>query len=68
MDQKEFCIEIKGVERVFSTGQGKVKAIQGIDLAIRRGEFFSIVGPSGCGNAQPFQGQHCFAPIQRIDS
>lgn len=24
-------------------------AVHGIDLDIRRGEFFSILGPSGCG-------------------
>lgn len=49
MEQRDYCIEIEGVKRTFSTGQGEVTAIQGIDLSIRRGEFFSIVGPSGCG-------------------
>ena len=24
-------------------------AVDGLDLAIREGEFFSIIGPSGCG-------------------
>ena len=28
---------------------GDVVAVDGIDLAVRKGEFFSLVGPSGCG-------------------
>jgi spermidine/putrescine ABC transporter ATP-binding subunit len=28
---------------------GTVEAVKEIDLAIRRGEFFSLLGPSGCG-------------------
>ncbi|WP_458209133.1 ABC transporter ATP-binding protein [Haladaptatus sp. NG-SE-30] len=28
---------------------GDVTAVDGIDLTVRRGEFFSLVGPSGCG-------------------
>jgi spermidine/putrescine ABC transporter ATP-binding subunit len=28
---------------------GQVVAVDGISLAIRRGEFFSLLGPSGCG-------------------
>jgi spermidine/putrescine transport system ATP-binding protein len=28
---------------------GDVTAVEGIDLEVKRGEFFSLVGPSGCG-------------------
>lgn len=42
-------IAIEGLGRVFQTAHGDVAAIQDITLAIRNGEFFSIVGPSGCG-------------------
>ena len=28
---------------------GNVRAVDGVTLAIRRGEFFSLLGPSGCG-------------------
>jgi spermidine/putrescine transport system ATP-binding protein len=39
------AVEIVGVSRRF----GSVTALAGIDLSIRRGEFFSLLGPSGCG-------------------
>ena len=32
-----------------STAQGKVSAIEDVNVKIKEGEFFSIVGPSGCG-------------------
>lgn len=38
-------IEIKGVKKTF----GKDEILKGIDLNIKKGEFFSILGPSGCG-------------------
>ncbi len=40
-----FDVELRKVFKVFN---GET-AVQGIDLCIRRGEFFSILGPSGCG-------------------
>ena len=38
-------IEVDSVSRHF----GDVKALDGVDMAIREGEFFSLLGPSGCG-------------------
>lgn len=40
-------IEIRGVTRRF----GSVRALDPVDLTVRRGEFVSIVGPSGCGKS-----------------
>jgi len=45
--------ELKGVTRIYpaSGSQGEVHALGPVDLALRRGEFFTVVGPSGCGKS-----------------
>jgi NitT/TauT family transport system ATP-binding protein len=46
------AVEITGVSKVFTTGQaGDVRALDGIDLVVRAGEFVSLIGPSGCGKS-----------------
>jgi len=42
-------IETKNLRRTFKLGEVEVKALQGIDLKIMRGEFLVILGPSGSG-------------------
>ena len=49
MNQDKEYIKIDHVGRVFQTAQGKVTAIEDVNVQIKEGEFFSIVGPSGCG-------------------
>jgi NitT/TauT family transport system ATP-binding protein len=44
-------IEIKGVSKTYPGDRQPVQALQAIDLAIKAGEFVSIVGPSGCGKS-----------------
>jgi NitT/TauT family transport system ATP-binding protein len=44
-------VEIAGVSKVFDTSGGRTNALEGIDLAIRAGEFVSLIGPSGCGKS-----------------
>ena len=41
----EADVELVEVSKAF----GAFQAVDGISLAIRRGEFFSLLGPSGCG-------------------
>jgi len=41
-------IELRGVSKAFDAGP---PVLQGIDLAVRKGEFVSIIGPSGCGKS-----------------
>jgi NitT/TauT family transport system ATP-binding protein len=42
-------IELRAVHKTFVTAHGNTAALDGIDLAIARGEFVCLVGPSGCG-------------------
>ena len=40
-------IELQGVKKNYPLGATTVHALRGVDLAIREGDFISIVGPSG---------------------
>ena len=41
-------VELRGVTKRFASG---VAALDGVDLAVGRGEFLSLLGPSGCGKS-----------------
>src|SRR5271154_1389725 len=43
------AIGLDGVAKEFHSRGEVVAAVRGIDLTIRKGEFFSMLGPSGCG-------------------
>lgn len=45
----ETVLEVRGLTRVFGSGRAAVKAVDGIDLTVRRGELVLIMGPSGSG-------------------
>ncbi len=42
-------LEIKGLKTHFKTDDGWLHAVDGVDLAIDRGETVGVVGESGCG-------------------
>ncbi|MBH5317809.1 ABC transporter ATP-binding protein [Paenibacillus sp. GSMTC-2017] len=42
-------LELQRLSHVYVNDKGASLAVEGIDLAIARGEFISLVGPSGCG-------------------
>jgi len=49
MNNKENIIEIKDLKKSYDNG--KINALNGIDLEIKKGEFVSIIGPSGSGKS-----------------
>ena len=50
----ENVIELRDLQRYYKMGAETVKALDGVDLEIKRGEYISIVGPSGSGKTTLF--------------
>ena len=44
-------LEAQGLRTELEAGERVVRALDGVDLAVRRGETFAIVGESGCGKS-----------------
>jgi putative ABC transport system ATP-binding protein len=49
--EKEWVIVTRGLRRDYDMGGEVVKALRGVDIAIRRNEYVAIMGPSGSGKS-----------------
>jgi oligopeptide/dipeptide ABC transporter ATP-binding protein len=47
----EKLLELQGVKTYFFTDDGVVKAVDGVDIHINKGEILGLVGESGCGKS-----------------
>ncbi|MFH2039448.1 MAG: ABC transporter ATP-binding protein [Chloroflexota bacterium] len=48
---REKLLEIKNLKTYFYTREGVARAVDGIDLNVRVGEIYGLVGESGCGKS-----------------
>ena len=54
MASHEYVVRTKGLIKEFTMGDQTLRALNGVDLDIRRGEYISIMGPSGSGKSTLF--------------
>lgn len=49
--QREVILEVKDVQKIFSTAKGDVTALKNINFKAHRREFVCVIGASGCGKS-----------------
>ncbi|GAA1469145.1 ABC transporter ATP-binding protein [Microbacterium thalassium] len=63
--QTELAATMRGGVKIYGKGHATVRALDGIDVDIRRGEFTAIMGPSGSGKSTLL---HTLAGLDRLTS
>jgi len=48
---EDIILDVHGLKTYFYTEDGVVKAVDGVDFNVRRGEIIALVGESGCGKS-----------------
>ena len=51
MLKKKYLIELKKVAKFYRMGNNIVKALDGVNIRVKKGEFIAIMGPSGSGKS-----------------
>jgi ABC-type nitrate/sulfonate/bicarbonate transport system ATPase subunit len=47
MSEAELVVDMREVVKTFE--RGRLRALDGANLTVRKGEFVAVMGPSGCG-------------------
>jgi len=73
----EPLIAFRDVARIYGSGEAEVRALDGVDLTINKGEFVAIMGPSGSGKStsmniigcldRPTSGKYLFQGVEVQD-
>ncbi len=52
-ERNEFMeiLRVEGLKKTYGKGENKVRALDGVDFSVEKGEFVAIVGPSGSGKS-----------------
>ena len=51
MLKKKYLIELKNIAKFYRMGNNIVKALDGVNIRVKKGEFIAIMGPSGSGKS-----------------
>src|SRR5215831_7166186 len=47
----DVLVRTRGLTKRYGSGDGSVRAVDGVDLDVHRGETVAVTGPSGCGKS-----------------
>jgi ABC-2 type transport system ATP-binding protein len=61
-------LQARGLCKSFTAGRTKVRAVDGIDLDVERGEIFGFLGPNGAGKTTSLRMLSTLLPIDRGDA
>ena len=58
------AMSVRGARRTFTADLAPVRALRGLDMDVRQGEFVAVTGPSGCGKSTLL---NAVAGLERLD-
>jgi putative ABC transport system ATP-binding protein len=50
-DTADGLLRARALRKEYGRGEGMVRAVDDVDLDVRRGETVAVMGPSGCGKS-----------------
>src|SRR3954453_17434073 len=50
-DDRNYAVRVEDLSKTFGEGATEVRALQGVDLEVPRGQLLAIMGPSGSGKS-----------------